>query len=110
MNEANVAKAIKNLGLAKRAGKTTCGVPLIIEALRSARKPYLVIASAKASENSIKKITDKCKFYEVEFISLPVTPDELAHSVGHIGGVAAVSVNDSGLADLVRSALTDSMN
>ena len=35
----------------------------------------------------------------------PITPEELAHAVGHVGGVAAVSVNDSGLAELVRSAI-----
>ena len=105
MTEEKVIKAAKNLGLAKRAGKTICGIPLIIEALRSNKKPHLVIASAKASENSLKKITDKCKFYEVELISLPITPEELAHAVGHVGGVAAVSVNDSGLAELVRSAI-----
>ena len=105
MTEANVIKAVKNLGLATRAGKTTCGVPLIIEELRYPKKPYLVVASEKASENSFKKITDKCKFYEVELLSLPITPEELAHAVGHLGGVAAVSVNDSGLAELVRSAI-----
>ncbi len=105
MTEENAKKAVQNLGLAKRAGKTTCGIPLIIEALRSPKKPHLVIASAKASENSLKKITDKCKFYEVELISLPITPEELSHAVGHLGGVAAVSVNDSGLAELVRSAI-----
>ena len=105
MTEANAAKAVKNLGLAKRAGKTICGVPLIIEALRSQRKPNLVVTSAMASANSLKKITDKCKFYEVVIISLPITPEELGHSVGHAGSVAAVAVTDSGLAELVRSAI-----
>lgn len=105
MNDVSLDKAIKNLGLAKRAGKTTCGIPLIIEALRSQKKPQLVVVSAKASDNSVKKITDKCRFYEVELLSLPITPEELAHAVGHVGGVAAVSVNDSGLAELVRSVI-----
>ena len=31
------------LGLAKKAGKVTSGVPLIIEALRSKNKPALVL-------------------------------------------------------------------
>ncbi|MBR6742335.1 MAG: ribosomal L7Ae/L30e/S12e/Gadd45 family protein [Clostridia bacterium] len=93
------------LGLAKKAGKVTSGVPLIIEALRSKNKPALVVASATASDNSLKKISDKCKFYGVTLIKVPLSPEELASSVGGMGSVAAVSVNDGGLADLVRSAI-----
>ena len=110
MNEADVKKAASAIGLAKRAGKVTCGIPLIIEALRAGKGPSLVVASETASANSLKKISDKCKFYGTEIITIPLSPDELAHCVGNSGSVAAVSVNDGGLADLVRSALDDTKN
>ncbi|MBQ7012244.1 MAG: ribosomal L7Ae/L30e/S12e/Gadd45 family protein [Clostridia bacterium] len=110
MNETAIKRATSSIGLAKKAGKIICGIPMIIEALRTAKKPSLVIASAEASANSLKKISDKCKFYGVEIITIPISPDELAHSVGNSGSVAAVSINDGGLADLVRSALDESKN
>ena len=93
------------IGLAKKAGKVTSGVPLIIEALRSKSKPALVVASATASDNSLKKISDKCNFYGVTLIKVSLSPEELASAVGGMGSVAAVAVNDGGLADLVRSAI-----
>ena len=105
MSDNKAQKAASLLGLAKRAGKITSGVPLIIEALRSKKQPSLVVASASASENSLKKISDKCKFYGVELIKISLAPSELAHAVGRTGSVAAVAVNDGGLADLVRSAI-----
>lgn len=52
------------LGLANRARKITSGEELSVKEIRSG-KAKLVLLSADASANTMKKITDKCKSYHV---------------------------------------------
>lgn len=54
------------LGLANRARKITSGEELTVKEIR-ARKAKLVLLSADASANTTKKITDKCKSYEIPY-------------------------------------------
>ena len=55
---------LRALGLARRAGALVCGTPMICDALRSAKKPFLVVAANDISEGTRKKLTDKCGYYE----------------------------------------------
>lgn len=52
------------LGLANRARKIISGEELSLKEIRSG-KAKLVLLSADASANTAKKITDKCKSYNV---------------------------------------------
>ncbi|WP_059170149.1 YlxQ family RNA-binding protein [Bacillus sp. FJAT-27445] len=52
------------LGLANRARKIISGEELSIKEIRSG-KAKLILLSADASANTTKKITDKCKTYQV---------------------------------------------
>lgn len=52
------------LGLANRARKVISGEELVVKEIRSGRAK-LVILSEDASKNTTKKITDKCKSYDV---------------------------------------------
>lgn len=52
------------LGLANRARKVISGEDLVVKEIRSGRAK-LVILSKDASQNTTKKITDKCKSYHV---------------------------------------------
>ena len=54
------------LGLANRARKIISGEELSVKEIRSG-KAKLVLLSADASANTTKKITDKCKSYEVPY-------------------------------------------
>jgi len=52
------------LGLANRARKVISGEELSIKEVRS-NKARLVLLSADASQNTTKKVTDKCKSYNI---------------------------------------------
>ena len=55
--------ALSVLGLCKKAGKLTVGTPLVCKLISSKRPPTLAIVSAFASENTKKRLYDKCSFY-----------------------------------------------
>ena len=54
------------LGLANRARKITSGEELTIKEIKTG-KAKLILLSADASQNTAKKITDKCRFYQVPY-------------------------------------------
>ncbi|MGG1678701.1 YlxQ family RNA-binding protein [Neobacillus sp. NRS-1170] len=54
------------LGLANRARKIISGEELSVKEIRSG-KAKLILLSADASQNTTKKITDKCNSYEVPY-------------------------------------------
>ncbi|HEY2420909.1 MAG TPA: YlxQ family RNA-binding protein [Neobacillus sp.] len=83
------------LGLANRARKIISGEELTVKQIRSG-KAKLVLLSADASANTTKKITDKCKSYEI-----PYKIVEDRHLLGQAIGKEArvvVTVMDDGFA------------
>jgi len=57
------------IGLINRAGALTTGTDLVLKGVRNG-KVKLVLIDDLISESSLKKITDKCKFYHIEYIKL----------------------------------------
>ena len=90
------------LGLCRRAGKTVHGTPLVCEALARRKPPYLVLLSGGASAAPAKKITDKCRFYRVPLLTVPVDPERLARAVGKSSLLAAVAIMDENFAREMR--------
>lgn len=88
------------IGLCKRAGRLICGVPLICTEMRKGGQVHLVLAASDASDNTKKKLNDKCNFYNVQLIYLPHTADELACAVGKTAPIGAVAITD---AQMVRA-------
>lgn len=85
-----------------------CGVPLICDAMRAARRgkvPCLVLEAADTSPNTHKRIIDRCAYYHTETVRIPVSGGELAHAVGHSGILGAVAVTDAKMADAVKAIL-----
>lgn len=83
------------LGLANRARKIISGEELSVKEIRNG-KAKLILLSADASANTTKKITDKCKSYEV-----PYKLVEDRHLLGQAIGKEArvvVAVLDDGFA------------
>jgi len=83
------------LGLANRARKITSGEELTVKEIRSG-KAKLVLLSADASANTTKKISDKCKSYNV-----PLKIVENRHLLGQAIGKEArvvVAIMDDGFA------------
>lgn len=96
------AEVLRALGLARRAGALVCGTPMIITALRSAKKPMIAVAANDISEGTRKKLSDKCAYYETPLLTVGVGGEALAKAVGKSGFLAAVAVTDENLAKLVN--------
>ena len=89
----NNDRFLSMLGLCRRAGKLVIGVPMVAKEI-SEGKIKVVFVAGDASQNAVKKTTDKCTFYNVECIKTDICADILAHAVGKSGPVCALGVTD----------------
>ena len=103
------AKLKMTVGLAAKAGKTVCGTPLICESLaaKGAKKCVLVLEGCDSSDNTHKRLSDKCAFYGAELVRRPYGMAELSDSVGKRSAVAAVGITDEGLAKAILGKLKE---
>ncbi|MFC4598984.1 YlxQ family RNA-binding protein [Cohnella hongkongensis] len=93
-------KALSRLGLATRAGKLISGEEVVLKAIRSG-EAKLVILAGDASENTRKKIKDKCSSYDVPLL-VGFTRFELGSAVGKPERVL-FAVTDRGFADMLSA-------
>ena len=100
MANTDIKRALSMIGLCKKAGRLTSGVPLVCEG-----RAFLTVYASGASENSVKRVCDKCKSYETLVKALDVTPEELAKAIGKSGAVAAVAILDRGFAEAIEKIL-----
>ena len=107
MSEPNEKKILSSLGLCARAGKLIFGVPMICEAMRrgGVATPRIVLEASDTSENTHKKISDKCKFYQVRQVRLSCDGATLASALGKTSSLAAVAVADPSFCTLIESIL-----
>jgi ribosomal protein L7Ae-like RNA K-turn-binding protein len=92
------------LGLCARARGLIFGVPMICEAMREKAKPRLVLMAQDVSDNTRKRLQDKCAFYSVSLLILPLDTTTLAHTVGKSSGLGAVAVSDENFCRLITDA------
>jgi ribosomal protein L7Ae-like RNA K-turn-binding protein len=104
-NSQNKDKIIALLGLAAKAGKLVYGTPMVCEELKNGKKVYFVFRAAGTSENTEKRISDRCKYYGVTLIDLELNTTELAARLGKGGEIAAVALKDAGFAEGIRKLL-----
>jgi ribosomal protein L7Ae-like RNA K-turn-binding protein len=83
------------LGLANRARKIISGEELAVKEIRSGRAKLILLA-ADASNNTTKKITDKCNFYHIP-IKIVENRELLGQAIGKEARVV-VAVLDGGFA------------
>ena len=100
MAENTVKRALSMIGICKKSGRLISGVPLVCDAVREGRA-FLTIYASGASENSVKRVTDKCASYDAKVVSLDVAPEELGKAIGKTGAVAAVCTTDRGFAEAI---------
>ena len=91
-------KVLSRLGLAMRAGKLSSGEEIVLKAIRSG-EAKLVLLSGDASENTRKKIADKCASYGIPLL-IGFTRHELGAAVGKPERVI-FAVTDKGFADML---------
>lgn len=107
MNPETLRKTLFALGLCRKAGKGIFGTDAVVDAMRAQRSVALVVMPCDNSENTRKKLTDKCNFYRVELLEIPVSGEILAHAVGRTGHSAAVGILDESFAQLIRKTLQE---
>lgn len=86
------------IGLCVKAGRMAFGGEACESLVRSGKLP-LVIVAEDASENTKKRMQDKCKSYGVELI-LFGSVDSLAKSTGK-GKVSVLGIRDTGFASAI---------
>lgn len=91
-------KFLSMCGLARRAGRVIIGTDMSTVAIRGKNKPYLVVLSVDASENSKKRIDDACAYHEVKLVKSTYTKNEIGDAVGQKGGAACIAITDEGFA------------
>ena len=92
------------LGLCRRAGKIITGTDLVTKSLPS-KKTYLVIYTEDASENTKKRVTDKCSFYGVECQMVPYSSLVISDAIGKAGSVCTIGITDTNFASELGSLL-----
>ncbi len=95
-------KLLSYLGLAMRAGKLITGEETVLKAVRSAQAALVVIAG-DASDNTKKKFSDKCGYYNVPF-AIVETREDLGKSIGKMDRVV-IAVTDQGFAKMIGKCL-----
>lgn len=95
----NTPKILSLLGLAQRAGRVVSGEEFVVEAIQK-RQATLVFLAHDAASNLQKKMTDKCKTYQV-YLAQPFSAEELSMAIGKSRKVIAVT--DQGFAKKMRS-------
>ena len=96
---------LRALGLCARARGLIFGVPMICDSMRTKGKPKLVLMAEDVSENTRKRLQDKCSFYDVPLMCLPVDTITLAHAVGKTASLGAVGLTDENFCRLVTDAI-----
>ncbi len=97
-------RALQMLSLAQRAGKVASG-EFMTETSVKEGKSFLVIVASDASDNTKKKFTDMCTYYQVPIL-LYSDRDSLGHVIGK-DFRASISVNDEGLAAEIQKRATE---
>lgn len=85
---------LNTIGLACRARKVVTGETLITK-IRSQEVDFVIIAT-DASDNTKKKITDKCTSYNIDYV-IASTISELSKAIGKNNRVA-IGIQDRGFA------------
>lgn len=94
----NKSKFLMMLGLCRKAGCVVIGTPMVTKFLPRAQI-LTVFYTADASQNTRKKITDKCAFYKVSCHELDISGDELAHTLGKTGVLCAIGITNENFAN-----------
>lgn len=86
------------VGLCHRAGKAVIGVEMICETLkkrgvREGADDVIVIEARDTSDNTHKRVSDKCAYYKVRHMKIDADTLTLGRAVGK-SAVGAVMIND----------------
>jgi ribosomal protein L7Ae-like RNA K-turn-binding protein len=90
------------LGLAARAGKVISGEELVVKSIQK-QNAKIVLLSKDASDNTKKKVMDKCLFYNIDIVWID-DRSVLGKAIGKEQRVV-VAVNDQGFSKRLKELL-----
>ncbi len=93
-------KVYSLIGLAYKANKVLYGVKAM-DAIKK-RKCYLVVLSDDASDNTKKKVNDKCAYYQIP-VKSNVSKEQLSKSIGK-DNIVMVAICEEGFAKSILEA------
>ncbi len=96
MNNKDILNAI---GLCKRAGMLISGEGMVVDAVRS-KSAKLVLISSDCEKNTFSKVTNKCDYYKVPYISIPFDKYDLGNAIGKDFRVC-VAITDNGFKNMI---------
>ena len=96
--------ALNFLGLALRAGAVIAGEQIVVQAVQK-QSVHLVILAEDTGVNTFKKVTDKCKTYNIVCVQKGQS-DELGHALGK-SFRKVIGITDVNMAKALLSKLTD---
>lgn len=91
----NQDKVLSLLGLISRARKMITGEEFVVAEIQK-KRVHLVLISKDASENTKKKIYNKCDYYRIPLREL-CTREQLGHAIGKEERVV-LGISDQGFA------------
>lgn len=97
----DTARLASMIGMCRRANRLGCGAEAVQGALKTGRA-CLVLLASDPSDRTRKQITDKCAFYRVTLLSLPLTKEELGRACG-LSELSACAVTDPQFARAVTA-------
>lgn len=84
-------KALNTLGLCSCAKKISYGETLLKDIKN--KNVYLVVIANDSSDNSKKKIIDKCKFYKCEYLMFS-SKECISKAIGRFDLVSSIGIKD----------------
>jgi len=101
--EESLGRALGMMGLAVRAGKVVFGTPMVCELIRESRTrgKLVVLEAGDTSDNTHKRITDRCAYYGVRHIRIATGTAALAQALGKTGDLAVIAITDEKMAENV---------
>ncbi len=103
--ENKAGKLSSYIGFAVRAGGATVGCDITVEMIRHgkiSKVPAVVVISSDASQNTVKRAENACKYYEIPHVRVELTSQQL----GKITGKAATSVVGVANKELAKAILS----
>lgn len=91
------------LGLVYRARKCSLGEETITKDIQQKRAKLVLLANDTGPQ-TLKKITDKCKTYDIPYVIVDANRDVLSHAIGKTQRVA-IAILDEGFASKLLSLL-----
>ncbi len=94
------------LGFARKAGRLIIGTESVCRAMAKGTVK-LVMVLPSASEGTKKKLSVKSDFYGIPWVTLPLDADTVGHIIGKTYSPMGLAVTDSGFAEEIKKAATE---